>query len=100
VKFDPQVIDIDPKAETERIVLALRQNVRQLMHRRGAVVGISGGIDSSVVLALSTLAFGPEYVTAVMMPEKDSDVETKRLSDMVARRFGIDPVLEDITPIL
>ncbi len=71
MKFNKQVIDIDPAAETNRIVEALRRYVRSL-RRYGAVVGISGGLDSSVVLALCVRAFGLQKVAAIMMPEKDS----------------------------
>jgi len=66
----------------------------------GGVVGISGGIDSSVVLALCVRAFDPQHVVAVMMPEKDSDPDTERLSRLVAGHFGVEPILETITPIL
>jgi NAD+ synthase len=51
--FSKECIEIDPAAESERIVTSLRQNVLKTMRRQGAVVGISGGVDSSVVLSLS-----------------------------------------------
>ena len=43
------------------------------LHRSGAVLGISGGIDSSVCLALSVKAFGAERVVPLLLPDKDSD---------------------------
>lgn len=98
--FTRHSLDINPQKETERIVQALRQHVHQTMHRRGAVLGISGGVDSSVVLALCVRAFGPENVTALLLPEKDSDPESERLGRLVARRYGVEPVLEVITPVL
>ena len=100
MNFGKDVLKLDVVAETDRIINMLRQNVRQTLKRFGGVVGISGGVDSSVVLALCVRAFGTEKVTAVMMPEKDSDPETERLSRLVARHFGIQPVLENITPVL
>jgi len=99
MKFDKHVIDLDPVAETNRIVEGLRRNLR-LMRRFGAVVGISGGIDSSVVLALCVRAFGPQRVVAVMMPEKDSDPESEQLARRLAAHFGLSPTLEVITPAL
>jgi len=98
--FSRESILIDPAAETERIVSFLQKSVRRTLHRYGGVVGISGGVDSSLVLALCVRAFGIARVTAVMMPEKDSDPETERLSRLVAEHFEVDPILEDITPVL
>lgn len=98
--FTRHSLDINPEKETERIVQTLRQHVHQTMHRRGAVLGISGGVDSSVVLALCVRAFGPENVTALLLPEKDSDPESERLGRLVAARFGVEPLLEVITPVL
>lgn len=100
MSFSKRVLEIDAAAEAERIIAGLRQNVRQTLHRYGGVVGISGGVDSSVVLALCIRAFGPERVAAIMMPEKDSDPETERLSQLVAKHYSVDPILEDITPVL
>ncbi len=99
MKFNKQVIDIDPAAETDRIVEALRRNVRSL-RRYGAVVGISGGLDSSVVLALCVRAFGLQKLAAVMMPEKDSEPESEQMARRLATHFGLTPTLEVITPVL
>ena len=92
-----EALEIDPQAETERIVTALRESVHRVMRRRGAVVGISGGVDSSVVLALSVKAFGPEKVAALMMPERESAADTEQLARSVARHFAVEPVLEDVS---
>lgn len=100
MNFDKSMLEIDAAAESQRIVEMLRNNVRQVLRRHGGVVGISGGIDSSVVLALSVRAFGQDRVAAIMMPEKDSDPETERLSRLVAQHYGVEPVLENITPVL
>ena len=99
MKFNKQVIDIDPAAETDHIVEALRRNVRSL-RRYGAVVGISGGLDSSVVLALCVRAFGLQKVAAVIMPEKDSEPESEQMARRLAAHFGLTPTLEVITPVL
>jgi NAD+ synthase len=100
MKFNKDFIKIDPKAETDQIVSMLQQNVRQKMRRYGGVVGISGGVDSSTVLALCVRAFGADRVVAVMMPEKDSDPESEILARGLAKHFGVDPILENITPVL
>jgi len=95
--FHRNVLDIDPAATTEALVDALRRDVRRTLRRSGAVVGISGGIDSSVVLALCARAFGPKRVLGVMMPEKDSSRDSIRLARMLARRFEVETVVEDVT---
>ena len=100
MKFNRNVLALDPANETGRIVESLRRNVLNVLHRRGAVVGISGGVDSSVVLALCVRAFGPSKVVAVMMPDKDSDPESEQLARQLARKYGVDPVLENVTPAL
>lgn len=100
MNFGKHVLNIDPATETESIVSKLRHTVGQIMRRRGGVVGVSGGVDSAVVLALSVRAFGPQRVAAIIMPEKDSDPDTEPLSFQVARHYGVTPVLENITPVL
>jgi NAD+ synthase len=100
MQFNAHMLEIDPVSETDRIVAELRQNVRKIMRRYGGVIGISGGVDSSVVLALCVRAFGPNRVAALAMPEKDSEPESERLARLVAAHFGVEPILEDITPAL
>lgn len=98
--FTRDSLKLDAEKETERIVQSLRQQVRGVMRRRGGVVGISGGVDSSVVLALCVRAFDPEYVTPLLLPEKDSDPQSEMLARLVANKFGVEPILENITPVL
>ncbi|MGD1020921.1 MAG: NAD(+) synthase [Verrucomicrobiia bacterium] len=98
--FTKESIRIDPAAEADRIVSELRRVARQVMRRGGGVVGISGGVDSAVVLALTVRAFDPERVVALIMPEKDSEPMSEQLARELARQFGVQPVREDITPTL
>ena len=100
MRFNKNVLNLDPARETDRIVQFLQQNVRQQMRRHGGVVGISGGIDSAVVLGLSVRAFGARNVVAVMMPDKDSDTLSEKLARELAAKFGVEPVLENITGAL
>ena len=100
MKFSQNILDIDARVEADRIASLLDRSVRQEMHKHGGVVGISGGIDSSVVLGLSVKAFGKDNVTAIMMPEKDSDPISERLARQLSEHFGVEPVLENITPVL
>src|SRR5437762_3146772 len=100
MKFDKRILAIDPAVETERIVGSLRQKVKLVLRRHGSVVGISGGVDSAVVLALCVRAFGPEKVIAVMMPDQDSSPQSEELARALARQFGVEPVLENVTAAL
>lgn len=100
MSFNKHVLTIDPAAETERLVAYLRQTVRRDMHRYGGVVGISGGVDSSVTLALCVRAFGADRVAAIIMPERDSDPISQTLARELAQQYGVEPVVEDITPTL
>ena len=83
------------------IIKKLKTDVAKTLQRRGAVIGISGGIDSSVCLALSAKAFGPNKVTAIMLPEQDSSDDSRMLAEKLASKFGVtDTIVEDITQAL
>lgn len=98
--FSPSVLELDSRAEVERITAVLRRQVGQVLHRRGAVIALSGGIDSSVVAALCARAFGPARCHGLLMPERDSSTATLALSRSVAEGFGMPHTVEDITPAL
>jgi NAD+ synthase len=88
------------EAVVNEIIHKMQQDVLHNLKRLGAVVGISGGIDSSVCLALSAKAFGPDRVLGIMMPEKDSNHESEDLAKELAGRFGVRTIKEDITSAL
>ena len=98
--FSQEVIGIDPRTETDRVCSSLREEVLGTLRRRGIVVGLSGGIDSSVVAALSARALGPKRVLGLLMPERDSSPEALRLGRLVAERLGIEARVEPIDEIL
>lgn len=100
MKFTRNVLAIDPVAEVDRIVQSLQEKVQVVLRRRGGAVGISGGVDSSVVFALCVRAFGPARVVPVIMPDRDSDPVSERLARQLARQFGVEPLLEDVTSAL
>ena len=97
--FSASVLRLDVAAEVDRIAQWIRDALGTL-RRRGAVIGLSGGIDSSVTAALCVRALGPERVLGLLMPEADSAKETTGLGQLLGAKLGIKTVLEDITTIL
>jgi NAD+ synthase len=100
VKFSSDVLRLDAAAEVERIARTLTRFLARQFKRRGVVVALSGGVDSSVVGALCVEALGPNRVFGLLLPERESATETRRLSRLIADHFGIEVLEQDITPIL
>jgi NAD+ synthase len=94
------VLDLDLAAEADRIGAAIRHAVSHELKRRGLIVALSGGIDSSCVAALSVRALGPKHVHGLHMPERDSSDETLGLSTSISDTFGFESTVEILTPIL
>lgn len=100
MNFTKDSIKIDPALETERIVSRLRSELVQKLHKKGAVLGISGGVDSSVVLALCVKALGNDKILALMLPEKDSSPDSLKLAQILAQKFNVKYVVEEISDSL
>ncbi len=98
--FNKQVLEIDLDQELENISTNLRTTVSRTMLRRGAVVAISGGIDSSVTAALAVKALGPKKVFGLLLPEHDSSPASTNLGRLLADHLGIEYAVEDIAPSL
>ena len=99
-QFMKDVLHIDPEQEVKRITDGLRSLMRNRIKRRGLVIGLSGGIDSSVTAALAATALGAERVLGLQMPERHSAPETLFLSGLLAKQFDIETIHEDISGIL
>jgi NAD+ synthase len=91
---------LQPEEATAQIAATLRTQVFETLKRRGVVVAMSGGVDSSVCAALAVRAFGPKRVFGLFLPERDSDPISLALATIWADKLGIDHVTEDITPAL
>ncbi|MBZ5581650.1 MAG: NAD(+) synthase [Acidobacteriia bacterium] len=98
--ISPDILRIDAAGESERIVAGIRDIVFRRLKRQGAVIGVSGGLDSSVVAFLCARALGRERVVALFMPETESSPESLRLGRMVAETLGVRFAIEDIGPLL
>ena len=100
MNFKKDSINIDPVKEVEEITSRLKESVAKKLKKRGAIIGISGGIDSSIVLALCAKAFGPERVLGVMMPESDSNPDSLELAKNLSEKFNTKYVVEHMTSTL
>ena len=97
--FGVHSLDLDLSAETDRIGQRIRDYLAAT-RRKGAVVALSGGIDSSVTAALCVRALGAERVYGLHMPERASSPETIRLSTLVSDTFGFESSVEEISGVL
>ncbi len=101
MEFKKEIIHLTNVPEVvDQIVNELRSNVLNTLRRKGAVVGISGGIDSSVSLALSVKAFGADKILGVMLPEKDSSPDSAMLAQKLADTYRVKTLTENITGAL
>lgn len=96
----PDLLRLDPAATASALADIIRQQVGGTLRRRGVVVAISGGVDSSVCAGLAVQAVGRDHVFGIFLPERDSDPESRQLFEQVVSRLGVPHVTEDISPIL
>jgi len=97
LNFHEDILKLDVARVTKQLCEAIRRQVRDDLKKSGAVVGISGGIDSTVVSALCARALGPQRVLGVIMPEQESSGESETLARQLAAQFGFEAIKEDIT---
>ncbi len=99
--FSKDILKIqNPEALVEQICDQLKSDVFHRFRRRGGIVGISGGIDSSVTLALVVRALGAEKVLGVMLPEVDSSPDSLALALKLADKYGVKTIEENISHAL
>ena len=97
------ILAIDCEAEANRIAERMVDIVGRQLRRRGVVIALSGGVDSSVCAALAVRAFGRSgapRVYGLMLPETDSSSHSLTRATMVAEQFGIPYAVENIAPTL
>lgn len=99
-KFSADSLRLDADAEIARISTLIRDGVFRQLRRKGLVVGLSGGIDSSTVAALAVRALGADRVIGIFMPESDSSDDSLQLGQLLGKKLGIRTFKEDISGIL
>ena len=92
-------LQIDPEAVSQKLEGFIQASLGDF-HREGVIIGLSGGLDSSVVLALSVAALGPDKVMGLIMPERDSRRQSERDARFLAEGLGIRVEKVELTPIL
>ncbi len=95
-----ELLAMDYEAEADRISDCIRTALRTRLHRRGLVVAMSGGIDSSACAALAVRALGPKKVFGLLMPEQDSSSFSGERGEELARHLGIEFTVQNIAPTL
>lgn len=94
--FSAKVLELDAPRVIKQIEGRIREIVFRGLRRKGAVVGLSGGIDSSVTAALCARALGKDRVFGLLMPEADSSDDSLRLAGKLVESLGISSVVENI----
>src|SRR5512141_1171381 len=92
------VLRIDSSLACQSIARTLEEQVLGELRRKGVVVGLSGGVDSSVVAALAVRALGPERVFGLYTPARDAALEFLRVGGMLAEAERIGTEVEDNAP--
>lgn len=100
MQTNDDILAIDYSAEVEKISQAIRASLRAKLNRRGLVVAMSGGIDSSACAALAVAAVGKNKVFGLLMPEQDSSSSSLERGKLLAEHLGIEYIVENIAPAL
>jgi NAD+ synthase len=95
----PDVLRVNAEQVTEEIGAFIEATIGR-MRKRGVVLGLSGGVDSTVCAALCARALGPDRVLGLLMPERESSDETLELGRLAGESAGIATIVEDITGVL
>lgn len=93
------LLEFDLEITKKNIIDFIRKYVKDL-NKQGAVVGLSGGVDSALVLKLCVEALGYKNVIAVMLPERDSSGQNTIDAKKFAKELGVRTIYKKITNIL
>lgn len=96
----PGPLQLTAAAAIARIAERMREQLSDNLKRRGFIIAMSGGVDSSVCAGLAVQAVGAKHVFGLCMPERDSDPQSLELAREWAEKLGIEFTVEDIAPAL
>jgi NAD+ synthase len=97
MKFSKTVLNMDPSLEIPKISGFIQEMCLKRFKRKGAVIGLSGGIDSAVVAELCVSALGKDRVIGLLLPEKESNPVSLKYGRRHADKMGIETITVDIT---
>jgi NAD+ synthase len=97
--FNRNILNLNPELETTRICGFIREQV-SLFKRDGVVIGLSGGVDSSLCSEMAVRALGADNVLGLILPEKESNPVSETYAAKQASKLGIKTITEDVTPTL
>ena len=99
-KYEEEIINFDVDKEIEYICSTMRKSLHEVLHRKGVIVAVSGGVDSSVCAALAVRAFGTARTFLIELPEQDSDKSSQSRSSELIRQLGAEHTSHDIASVL
>ena len=97
MEFNRHALDLETESTADRLCSWIREQLRGELKKTGAVVGISGGIDSAVVVALCVRALGPDRVLGIALPEHESESISEQLARDLSGQFGFELITQDIS---
>ena len=99
MELTAEQLQIDPATVSRKLEIFIQASLADF-NREGVVIGLSGGLDSSVVLALAAAALGTDKVLGLIMPERDSSPQSEIDARQQAETLGVRVERIDLTPIL
>lgn len=99
-KLSNKVLELDYQNESAIICKRIIEIMRKDLHKRGLVVAMSGGIDSSVCAALAVHALGASKVFGLILPEQDSSDDSRIKAELLADHLEVKFLVHDIAPTL
>ncbi|MEW8208571.1 MAG: NAD(+) synthase, partial [Candidatus Thiodiazotropha taylori] len=99
-RYEAEVLNFDREQAAEHICETMRELLRSKLRKRGLVVAVSGGIDSSVSAALAVRAIGPKKCFFMQLPEVDSAEDTQSRSSQLIQHLGVESTQHNIASTL
>lgn len=95
--FSRDVLKIDPASELDKLSRFIVEQLNAVFRRKGAIIGLSGGIDSACIAAVAVHAIGKDKVVGLILPEKETNPVSSEYATKHAQALGIEHRQIDIT---